>query len=184
MSFSGNEDDLGQWRGYGANGMGCAVVTDAAAVRTAADIAGWVIYDPKRQGTFARKVLESLRGRTDTPHMEQALVAAACFIKDEGFRPEREFRLVCFAATRTVRFRGTGDRLVPFIDYLEAPPGRPVPAPLPLRRVVIGPGWQLGQLSSSVRERHHVMLGVRRLLEERRLTTVGVVHSAIPFDPR
>jgi hypothetical protein len=28
MSFSGNPDELGQWRGYAANGMGCSIVTD------------------------------------------------------------------------------------------------------------------------------------------------------------
>ena len=28
MSFSGNPDELGQWRGYAANGLGCSVTID------------------------------------------------------------------------------------------------------------------------------------------------------------
>lgn len=43
MSFSGNVDDLGQWRGYGSNGLGCSVVTASDSVWEVSDVAGWVI---------------------------------------------------------------------------------------------------------------------------------------------
>lgn len=100
MSFSGNPDDLGQWRGYAANGMGCSVVTDALAVKGAADVAGWVIYDPQAQAVFARKVLDRLRAQTDPDVIQQVLVAAASFMKHKGFRPEQEFRLLKFPDPR------------------------------------------------------------------------------------
>lgn len=178
MSFSRDTDDLGQWRGYAANSMGCAVVTDALAVRSAGDVAGWVLYDRKAQRVFAGKVLEGLRRRQDTLDMEQALVAAACFMKDEGFRSEQEFRLVCFARPDEVQHRAVGDRLGPYIDYLKRGTA------LPVSTVIVGPGWQLRQLEPPDLARNHVMLGIRRLLGDRGLHTVPVVPSAIPFDPR
>jgi hypothetical protein len=178
MSFSGNTDDLGQWRGYAANGMGCAVVTDALAVRAAGDVAGWVIYGPGNQRRFARQILEGLRKRTDVLNLEQALVAAACFMKDEGFAPEEEYRLVCVAGTRSVHYRATGDRLVPYVDFLAGGAG------LPVLKVIVGPGWQLRQLGSREPARNHVIIGIRRLLEARGLVLVPVEPSSIPFDPR
>jgi hypothetical protein len=73
MSFSGNPDELGQWRGYAANGFGCSVVTPVAGLRKAADIAGWVLYSPAKQRAFARKILEKLRGQTDSSKFSKFL---------------------------------------------------------------------------------------------------------------
>jgi len=181
MSFSGDPDELGQWRGYADNGMGCAVVTDALAVKRLADVAGWVIYNGRQQRGFAGKVLEGLRGTKDQLQIEQTLVAAACYMKHEGFLAEREFRLVRFAHRAQVEFRETRGRVVPYIDLLAGP----VAASLPVARVIIGPGWQLAGLPAQDLFRNHVVLGVRRLLEGRGLDPdhlVGV--SRIPYDPR
>jgi hypothetical protein len=74
--------------------MGCSVVTDTAALRKAADVAGWVIYDARKQSAFAEKVIRRLRSEADVDVIGQALVAAASFMKHPGFRPEMEFRIL------------------------------------------------------------------------------------------
>jgi hypothetical protein len=178
MSFSGNPDELGQWRGYAANGMGCSVITDAKLLKKVADVAGWVIYDAKEQGAFARKVLRKLRNETDNDKIEQTLVAAASFMKHEGFRPEMEFRILKFPAPDQVRFRETGDRLVPFVDFLEGKP------PLPINRVIIGPGWQLAGLKRAEWTKNHVVQGIQRLLTARGLHATAIESSEIPYDPK
>jgi hypothetical protein len=178
MSFSGNPDELGQWRGYAANGMGCSIVTDAEAVRNVADVAGWIIYDARKQKTFAQKVLARLREETDNALIERTLIAAASFMKHEGFRPEMEFRLLKFPALHDVKFRESGDRLVPYVDFLKGAP------PLPVRRVIIGPGWQLSRLGSEELSRNHVVQGIDRLLNARGLHNVSIESSTIPYDPK
>jgi hypothetical protein len=178
MSFSGDEDELGQWRGYGANGMGCAVVTDAIAVSKVADVAGWVIYDTKKQKAFARKVLEQLRHETDNDLIERVIVAAACFMKQDGFGPEKEFRLLKFPDPASVEFRQSGDRMVPYVDYLKGMPS------LPIHRIVIGPSWQLARLQASEWAMDHVVQGIHRLLTARGLHTTTIEKSNIPYDPR
>jgi hypothetical protein len=178
MSFSGNADELGQWRGYGANGMGCSIVTDATAVKSVADVAGWVIYDPSKQKQFAHSVLEKLRNATDDDLIEQVLVAAASYMKHQGFQPELEFRLLKFPDIADVRFRETGDRLVPYTDYLRGK------SPLPIERIIIGPGWQLSRLQSTELIRNHVVQGIRRLITTRGMHATAIESSAIPYDPR
>jgi hypothetical protein len=178
MSFSGDPDELGQWRGYAANGMGCSVVTDAMAVKNVADVAGWVLYDSKKQKAFAYKVLGRLRKETDNDLIEQVHVASACYMKHEGFNPEMEFRLLKFPDPGEVRFRESGDRLVPYVDFLQEK------TPLPMERVVIGPGWQLAKLESAEWARNHVVQGIHRLLTARGLHGTTIESSRIPYDPK
>jgi hypothetical protein len=178
MSFSGNPDELGQWRGYAANGMGCAIVTDAMAVKSVADVAGWVIYDTDQQQAFADEVLGRLRNETNNDRIEQVLVAAASYMKHEGFRPEEEYRLLKFPRRADVKFRESGDRLVPYVDYLRGA------TPLPIKRVIIGPGWQLANLTSGEMARNHIVQGIQRLLTARGLHATGIISSSIPYDPK
>jgi len=178
MSFSGNPDELGQWRGYGSNGLGCCVVTEVDEIWKAADLAGWIVYDPKKQSAFAYKILQALRKQTDDDVIEQVLVTAASFMKHEGFSPEMEYRLLKFPSLDKIKFRESGDRLVPFVDYLEGE------RPLPISRVIIGPGWQLANLSSTELSRHHVVQGIQRLLTARKLHSTAIFASRIPYDPR
>ena len=178
MSFSGNPDELGQWRGYASNGMGCSVVTDALAVKNVADVVGWVLYDKKKQLSFAYKVLSKLRKETDNDLIEQVLIAAASYMKHEGFQPEKEFRLIKFPDLANVKFRESGDRLVPYVDFLSGV------APLPISRIIIGPGWQLSKMTSADLSRNHVVQGIHRLLTARNLHTVSIDSSNIPYDPK
>ncbi len=177
MSFSGNTDELGQCRGYAANGMGCSVVTDAMAVKNVADVAGWVIYDANDQSAFAFNVLSRLRGIADTDMIEQALVAAASYMKHPGFQPEREFRLLKFPAAADVEFRESGNRLVPYVDFLKSS------VPLPINRIIIGPGWQLSTLKTPEWSRNHIVQGIDRLLIARGLHATKIESSQIPYDP-
>lgn len=177
MSFSGNPDELGQWRGYASDGLGCSIVTDATAIKAVADVAGWVLYNEKPQRSFASKVLKSLRNEHDVDTIEKVLIAAASYIKQEGFRPEQEFRLLKFPRTLDIKFRETGDRLVPYIDYLD------ITKSLPIHKIVIGPGWQLSTLGPVDFARNHVVQGIQRLLDARGLTS-EIKSSNIPYDPK
>ncbi len=181
MSFSGNPDELGQWRGYGANGMGCSLVTTALEVHRVADVAGWVLYDHRQQARFSRLIIDGLRGETDQDVIGQTLVAAASFMKNSGFRPEKEFRLLKFPDEADIRFRETGDRLVPYVDFLNTD-SRPLP--LQVDNILIGPGWQLSRLSGNDFQCHHVVQGIRRLLDIRGLTSTDIQSSQIPYDPQ
>lgn len=178
MSFSGNSDELGQWRGYAANGMGCSIVTDPLQISLVADVAGWVLYEGKKQRAFARTILEGLRNERDIDLIGQVLVAAASYMKHEGFEPEMEFRLLKFPDPSAVEFRESGDRLVPYIDYLKG-----VTA-LPVSKILIGPGWQLANLQPEELLLNHVVQGIQRLLTARGLHTTDIESSAIPYDPK
>lgn len=177
MSFSGDPDELGQWRGYASNGMGCSVVTDAIAVKNVADVAGWVIYKERDQRAFAYKVLAKLRKERDLSFIQQVLVAAASYMKHPGFESEKEFRLLQFPASSQVEFKETANRLVPFFDFLGG-----VRA-LPISQIFVGPGWQLRRLKPEEFGRNHVVEGIRRLLEARSMI-VDVLPSEIPYDPQ
>ena len=178
MSFSGDPDELGQWRGYASNGMGCAIVTDVAAVARVADVSGWVVYEPADQEAFAERVIGQLASVGDDDLLQRILIAAASFMKHEGFSPEMEYRLLKFPDESEVRFRESGDRLVPYVDYLAGK------SPLPVNRILIGPGWQLAGLGSDDLARHHVVQGIDRLLAARRLHATNIESSRIPYDPK
>lgn len=178
MSFSGNPDELGQWRGYASNGMGCSVVTDVKSLHEVSDVAGWVLYDENEQKEFARKVLSNLLAVTDNGLIERVLIASACFMKHKGFQFEKEFRLIHFPDPTHVGFRESGERLVPYFDFLSGSNA------LPIIRIIIGPGWQLPDISSDKWKKNTVVLGIRRLLNARGLHAVDIVPSAIPYDPK
>lgn len=185
MSFSGNVDDLGQWRGYGSNGYGCSVVTSSDAVREVADVARWVIYDKIEQERFAINLLEQLYNHhnyiitdIEAPNVEKVLIAAAGFMKHEGFRSEEEFRLIKFAEPGNINFRESGDRIVPYTDFLEHKD------PLPITKIIVGPGWQLLHKTGLELKQNHIILGIRRILDARGLQNVPIEPSAIPYDPK
>lgn len=136
-------------------------------------------HDAKKQSAFASKVLRRLRSVADEDEIEQALVASASYMKHEGFRSEKEFRLIKFPAAAQVRFRESGDRLVPYVDFLRGV------TPLPINRIIIGPGWQLSRLKNPEWSKNHVVQGVHRLLVARGMyATTSIDRSEIPYDPK
>jgi len=177
-SFSGVPDDLGQWRGYGDNGMGCSVETNVSELHALADISGWVIYEPNKQRAFAFKVLQSLRSvRNDYDRISRTLLAAASFIKHVGFQSEHEYRIITFPSKSSKQFRQSGQRIVPYVDVLSG-------NPIGITKILIGPGWQLANLSRNELARHHVVTGISRLLEASNLLIDIIEPSKIPYDPR
>jgi len=53
-----------------------------------------------------------------------------------------------------------------------------------LRRIIIGPGWQLSRLGSTELSRNHIVQGIDRLLTARGLYNVLIESSTIPYDPK
>ena len=178
ISFSGACDELGQWRGYADGGFGCCVVTDTQDVHKAADVAGWTFYKPSDRRKFANEVIDLLAGLSDPVAIRKTLQAAASFMKHEGFQPEKEFRLLVFEEKRKIEFRESTQRVVPFTDVLSDNQ-----LELPVKKVVVGPGWQISSLSPGAQLGHHVISGIQRLLMAR-CRIWDVVPSKIPFDPR
>ena len=180
LSFSGNPDELGQWRGYGHNGNGCSIVTSVPDVHNAAQVAGWVIYDPHQQEVFAKNVLERIASyAVNEIDLQRILVACASFIKHEGFKSGQEYRLLRFAKTTDVFFREVGSRIVPSLDCLGA-----VKKHLSVEKIIIGPGWELGARPNSEQRAHYVVQGLRRLLDSVDLKETEIGVSRIPYDPR
>jgi hypothetical protein len=181
MSFSGNIDELGQWRGYAANGMGCCLVLNSADLREIADVTGWVIYKEKDQIAFANRLKEELRGNTPLSETDvlRILVAAASFMKHQGFAVEKEFRVIKFPEKDAVKFRESGERLVPYTDILQDK------RPLTILKILLGPGWQLAQADTATWNRHPLVLSLSRLLEMHDLAeTTSIESSSIPYDPK
>ncbi|GMV87084.1 MAG: hypothetical protein AMXMBFR81_00150 [Chthonomonas sp.] len=179
VSFSAEHDDLGQWRGYASDGMGCSVVCSLGDLDRIGDIRGFVIYGDKKQKAFAYKVLSKLRKNDARDEVKKALVAAASFMKHRGFESEQEYRILKFCSPGDVLFRESRGRLVPYCDIVDLAKASLVPT-----KVIIGPGWQLSRLSGDEFYRHHLTSGVSRLLELRNLPLVPIEPSSIPYDPR
>lgn len=183
VSFSGKPDDLGQWRGYGDDGHGCSIVVDSDQLEQLGNAANWVIYDEADQKEFARKVLQGLRDRSsraDKPFVLQVLLAAACFMKNEAFSVEEEFRVIRFCSLSEARVPAVGKRLAPYVDVVELTQNRPKP-----KGIYIGPAWQLADLDPEDQTRHHVYQGVMRTLALCGLDSViSVKVSRGRYDPR
>ncbi|HET6386543.1 MAG TPA: hypothetical protein VFJ58_24395, partial [Armatimonadota bacterium] len=81
-------------------------------------------------------------------------------------------------ATDAFQMSFSGDRLVPYVDYLRGG------LQLPIFRIIIGPGWQLATLNSLDAARNHVVQGIARLLMARGLHQVAIDRSRIPYDPK
>lgn len=181
MSFSGNIDELGQWRGYAANGMGCCLVLNSADLRNIADVAGWVIYKEKEQTAFANRLKRELRKSKNLSETDvlRILVAGASFMKHEGFAVEKEFRVIKFPEKDAVKFRESGERLVPYTDILKDK------QPLTIQRILLGPGWQLAEADTATWNRHPLVLSLSRLLEMHDLAeATSIESSSIPYDPK
>lgn len=180
-SFSANPDELGQWRGYGDNGMGCSIETSVPALHSVSNLGGWIIYDFRKQRAFSRKILEHLRLVNDDAYISRVLLVAASFMKHPGFESEQEYRVITFPDPAKVKFRDSGQRIVPYVDFLSE---RIPSVTLDISRIRVGPGWQLSNLRGSEFARHHVVLGISRLLEKRGLPIDIIEPSKIPYDPR
>jgi hypothetical protein len=180
VSFSGNGDELGQWRGYANNGVGCSIEVDRAGIYSVASAAGWIIYEKDEQEKYAATLIQHLIDRkTDINDIATYLLAGASFMKHPGFFPEEEYRLLMLPQDpKNYEMRASGDRLAPYVEVIG-----PGVNPLRIGRIRLGPGWQLSNLKKEEQSRNHVVLGVQRLLERNGIRA-SVEPSEIPYDPR
>jgi hypothetical protein len=194
------EDNLlSQWRGYSANGTGVSVRFNPVAFDyiTGPDsphgglMRLWkVFYEPDKQKFLVNQAINFFADYLHCPVDERPRLAADAIqflvptFKNEGFREERECRLIFTPPPNCpVRpeFRVARGMLVPYYSLHKlsatAPPGAaPPPAPpqtrhLPIEHVRVGP---------SANKRVNVE-SVQMLLTEMRYEDVTVDSCSIPF---
>ncbi len=148
VSFSGEPDDLSQWRAYGGDGSGYAIGFDRAQLEAHAAAKKCKLrkceYEPKRQ----RKVIEStisvliksalLRSEfpphtIDAGSLYEELVQVALMMKSKPFAKEHEWRIVSagLCSYLNCHFRHDKSKMIPYWHF-----------PLDLtiiRRIFIGP---------------------------------------------
>ncbi|MFZ5479014.1 MAG: DUF2971 domain-containing protein [Myxococcota bacterium] len=163
VSLTVLDDDLPQWRGYGANGSGFALGFDTAKMELDERIlVERVEYDVDMQRDVVRAMLDVAANRlssewsglavsSDTAWALMSGAAGVLFgfapvpqavFKDRGFRSEEEWRIVVEAgidaAMPTPRFAADakvrGPRRIPYFELQLRRDGR-----LPLAEVVTGP---------------------------------------------
>lgn len=139
--------------------------------------AGGVIYQSKKQVAFINKVLQGLRGVRDASQIMETILLASCFIKDEGFSAEDEFRVLFPPSAGRIMFQRRRGRLVPALKFLDGNVGPHPPA------LVVGPAWRLGLMSLENQRRPPVLLGLRAFLQSRGLGQVEIRASQLTYDP-
>jgi hypothetical protein len=183
--FSGSDDDLAQWRGYGDGGRGVQISYRRQELEDRfPGVAGWVIYREESQLLVAQRLAESLvRAVTangaeatsdeqrllevDLPHLVGSLLP---FFKSAAFKSEQEFRLVHRDWPGTKRLpvfsRGKSGRLSPFVKL-------PFPDGAPLTRITVGP-------STDSRTEDAIKLILRKAHLDGK---IEVKRSSIPYVP-
>lgn len=156
--FCEHENLLSQWRGYADNGGGVSIEFDAQGFRQYSGEDSrlgltrlWrVVYKDPSQRNVVRKALDypywPLQAPTDqVRYIADALAFFLPTFKNADFIDEKERRLIFTpdpASPPQPRFRVRAGMLVPYVrmrDMAGQPPDAP-PRPLPITRVLIGPG--------------------------------------------
>lgn len=156
--FCEHDNLLSQWRGYADNGGGVSIEFDAQGFRQYSGEDSplgltrlWrVVYKDASQRNIVRKALDypywpSQAQPDRVRYIADALAFFLPTFKNADFVDEKERRLIFtpnpVAAPRP-RFRVRGGMLVPYMrmrDMAGVPPDAP-PRPLPIARVLVGPG--------------------------------------------
>lgn len=176
ISFSTQLDNLSLWRAYADNGYGCCLVMNPGDIESVARASGRVIYNREIQLEKARRILDKLSTEADPGWGLKVIAIQSAFFKDKGFEHEQEYRFIFEPSPAKIRFRSAGRRIAPYYDFLE---GRPA---IPIRRLVLGPSWQL-MFQSDRLLAHPTVIGVHRLLQSHRIDPQVVDYSRIGYDP-
>lgn len=192
-SFTSRDDDLSQWRAYGAVGDAYAIGFTVEEILAVAGAYGGsavkCLYDPPAQRTEIKKLTDHYLPQFDAlyehvggnlkPHLDDALniveafmrefFVLAAIIKHPAFRAEDEWRLVFPPphGNLELKFRTARHFLVPYLelDWLAIGQGHPI------EEIVVGPGDH-GDLAEAA---------VRALAFERKLFLAKVRQSKVPY---
>ncbi|MHB8585932.1 MAG: DUF2971 domain-containing protein [Thermoplasmatota archaeon] len=150
--FSEVDDDLSQWRAYGAGGRGYCLKMDAAGLRNSLTPDGRptvmtsrrVLYSGSEQDGILDELFQAVDAASRKPPrahwqyeaiaraLRQALAEATPFFKHPAFAHEREWRLACSSVggygAPELRFREKEGRLFPFYGFaprVGKPPATP-----------------------------------------------------------
>ncbi len=181
--FCEHNDSLGQWRGYTGGGQGIAIEFNNRALDDHFEIEFErlglykVIYGEREAKIFLRNEIRNIsRHRSmfefQEPTMEDGLLKRllrlAPQIKHDAFQEEREWRLIVNRPRdpNKIAFRTRDNVLVPYVKLGEKD------KPLPIGRVIIGPGKDMDLTEQSVR----MFLGMQP-----HYLGVKVEKSAVPF---
>lgn len=191
--FSETADDLSQWRAYGSGENGYSIGFKAENLRAVpTSVLVRVNYDSDLHKTLAAEVAEATIiffrdgfrnfGQDDLDRWtgdfltawDLAITQAAPFVKDPGFKSERECRIVKpFRAEDLGNLRFVQKNTL-MSRHLPLQPGRInsiQPYRLPIAQIMVGPG----------RHRHVSRISVDTLLRQRGYPTGMVTTSRIPF---
>ncbi|MCE6966068.1 DUF2971 domain-containing protein [Enterobacter sp. MW07] len=184
-SFCLISDQLSQWRGYG-NKQGVCIEFDENKLHDVFKhlnyriTRGNVFYTAEGSTLEAREEINSFldlnfyaqsfnrdKFRRDV-YLHSILCALVPFFKHDGFKEEKEYRFIYtpFDKVPDIKFRISGDRLVPYIT-----PSVCEGVKLPIKKIIIGPS----------KATEDVVSGVRFFLKHFGYQDVDVVLSQIPY---
>ena len=199
VSFCGEGDLLSQWRGYGSFGSGYAIGFDPEhIVHPQLGRLIEVQYGVEGLEDIALDLLSIYVeaspkwGNMLCDETTRVLLFLSLGFKDSTYSEERETRILTQASDQAtdwkrdvapLRFRTRGSDIVPYISL----PAKPFisdgnqnvetlkagehPSPLPIRRIVTGPGVDYSRAKTSL----------ERLLKVQGYEDVDVIPSAVPF---
>jgi len=192
VSFCGNGDLLSQWRAYGSFGSGYAVGMQLAG-KPHPQLGNLieVQYGLEGMQAVALDLLSIYVEANPKWKLELCNEAAKAIrylslaFKDESYCEEKETRIIAKASNKDndmfkfeapLNFRARGSDIVPYINLaidLNLQLSDENPPPLPIRRIVIGPGVDYYRNRSSLEQ----------LLTSHGYEGVEIAPSTIPFRP-
>lgn len=185
--FTGNGDQLSQWRGYGSNGQGYAIGFEtkklvgniepfAEPSRIVYDISTQRHYAQKHVDTFIKGFLSELKKakkkagsyiKDIVTVLEQESESSILGFKHRGFEEESESRLhLAYPELETTKVLEKNGILIPYIELKTKSNKR-----LPIKQITIGPTIDFDRAEK----------GVQFLLEQHGYHDVKIARSQIPF---
>jgi len=158
--FSEENDSLSQWRAYGKQqGIAITLETDGFQTKNRLEHARLisVAYCDKVEGDFFHKdLIKELQNyaylhalgfpdENEVKNLEIFLYSLIAKFKHQGFEKEAEWRVVSMNEDR-IHFRNVGNHLIPYVPLKNGD------QPLPIAKVMIGPGHDQNLTMRSVKK--------------------------------
>jgi hypothetical protein len=179
FSLSKKDDDLDQWRGYCPNGGGYCIAFNTTKLPITGALTRLLRceYDVIKQQKILENILAPFYLKKDDKSQKPIILQvmtnwflkAACFLKDEAFKNEEEWRLIGMYDFKELKFRGGKSGLIPYYEYnIEDDEGK-----LPIEKIIIGPSPH-----KELSER-----SVKAFLESLGVDYIHVDISKVPYRP-